>query len=391
MKPILIAGLAALTMIFCPDFAYGQGFLKKLTESVGKEAKQVIENETERVAKDAISKGEKVLTGTKKSSTKSNNKKSTNTSTRTKSSTSTAKGYNLDPDIDPRLQCKMFPSKSEQEFYSDAYESWRRPFEEVLAEAGPDILWDSIKVDADKKGELWLEVDIPEDKNIEYCMSYQEMQEVQHVKFRGRLFKWGAYDRCGALYNFINRLPKVRSVNLRDLDCEEMTENMVDHGPGGAYYWFVFPYNCETTNLDVKSINVVYSKNLRVFGYITRGSNHTMTNGGLIDNFHTNTIMFPEGFEYIDMIRIHESTEKVYLPSTMWHLETIQLSNCVKEIHIRRSHPPYFFWLDKTKTVSKVEGRAEQFKHCTLYVPKGCRENYTSVAGWRNFYNIVEE
>ena len=36
MKPILIAGLSALTMMMCPEFANGQGILKRLKDGVQK-------------------------------------------------------------------------------------------------------------------------------------------------------------------------------------------------------------------------------------------------------------------------------------------------------------------------------------------------------------------
>ena len=109
MKPILIAGLSALTMMMCPEFANGQGILKRLKDGVQKEATRIVQDEVDQATNRVFTEGEKVLKGG--SGKKSTNQKRTDTdssvSTTSKTSSNTTADkplYTFDPNIDPRLQ-----------------------------------------------------------------------------------------------------------------------------------------------------------------------------------------------------------------------------------------------------------------------------------------------
>ena len=151
MKPILIAGLSALTMMMCPEFANGQGILKRLKDGVKKEATRIVQDEVEQATNRVFSEGEKVLKGG--SGKKSTNQERTDTdssvSTTSKTSSNTTSDkplYTFDPNIDPRLQVQRdfeinVHNREKRKFCCDAYQKWRRPHAEVLLEAGEDILY----------------------------------------------------------------------------------------------------------------------------------------------------------------------------------------------------------------------------------------------------------
>lgn len=401
MKPILIAGLSALTMMMCPEFANGQGILKRLKDGVQKEATRIAQDEVNRATNRVFSEGEKVLKGG--SGKKSTNQERTDTdssvSTTSKTSSNTTADkplYTFDPNIDPRLQVQRdfeiyVHNREKRKFCCDAYQKWRRPHAEVLLEAGEDVYWKAIKQEAEEKGEVCMEVEIPEDKAIEFCMTFQEMQEVQHLKLKGCLYKWCGYRRIDELYTFLHEMPKLKSVDLRDVDCEAFFLFIGDQWHHSNLQWFIFPYNCEYTDVSVDAPHVIYPECLKVFGSISYGGGKSIYSGAWLKTKKCNTVKFPEGFAWIGIVDISNSTEKLFLPSTLRCLDHIQLSNSIKEIHIGCATPPRHIMFSDMIERSEVHGNAQQFKQCTLYVPKGCRENYLNAQDWRNFYNIVEE
>lgn len=123
--------------------------------------------------------------------------------------------------------------------------------------------------------------------------------------------------------------------------------------------------------------------------------------------YNLKEINVPEGVEQIDMVafRYCENVEKLYLPSTIKYIGWLAFTEmyALKEVHIKATNMPKEERIINETFGNKLDGYQigdESLRGCvideyhpmtnaTLYVPKGCKDNYKK---WEiHFKDIVEE
>lgn len=132
--------------------------------------------------------------------------------------------------------------------------------------------------------------------------------------------------------------------------------------------------------------------NMRGDSYIIPNSVKRIESGAFYYCTNLKSVTLPDGLESIGDCAFLECTglESLTLPASLKSIGMGIVDHCektLKEIHSKMAqplplgeYPEYaFFYYSKQSDI------------CTLYVPKGSKDNYSKAAGWKNFKRIVEE
>lgn len=289
----------------------------------------------------------------------------------------------------------VYYSKKVKKEKIEEYENTRERHDLLIAALGPDKDWEADVAKAKEEGGYVVEAVIKYGENIEMCMSPADAANVTHLKLSGRAYQWYVYGPDDLkLADFLNRMPKLKVLNLRDLDCE--------------LYWvrgpktlqkLVFPANCASTIFTYIPPQIVYPSNrLLAIGYEAVENGKRVFSMGDIASVGVNTsnlkeMEFPEGLLYIAELWVREDCQKLVFPSTLKRIESFgragsfgdvtafQIKN-LREVHLKSATPP---------ELGHFDYKYEHLKNATLYVPKGSKSAYTQHLKWRQFGNIVEE
>lgn len=132
--------------------------------------------------------------------------------------------------------------------------------------------------------------------------------------------------------------------------------------------------------------------NMRGDSYIIPNSVKRIESGAFYYCTNLKSVTLPDGLESIGDCAFYGCTglESLTLPASLKSIGMGIVDHCektLKEIHSKMAqplplgeYPEYaFFYYSKQSDI------------CTLYVPKGSKDNYSKAAGWKNFKRIVEE
>lgn len=132
--------------------------------------------------------------------------------------------------------------------------------------------------------------------------------------------------------------------------------------------------------------------NMRGDSYIIPNSVKRIESGAFYYCKNLKSVALPDGLESIGDCAFDSCTglESLTLPAGLKSIGMGIVDHCeetLKEIHSKMvqplllgEYPEYAFFY-----------YAKQSDICTLYVPKGSKDNYSKAAGWKNFKRIVEE
>lgn len=118
-----------------------------------------------------------------------------------------------------------------------------------------------------------------------------------------------------------------------------------------------------------------------------------------MNNERIESLEIPEGVEVIGLRSLSnfKALKSVSLPSTLKRFRESAFENCkVDVVYMRCEAPPSLpVVIDGPDGVYTSESEGIYWPvpfntDCTLYVPKGCRETYSTRRGWRDIKNIIE-
>ena len=276
------------------------------------------------------------------------------------------------------------------------YENSRERHGLFIAALGPDKDWEADVIKAKEEGGHVVEAVITPGELAELCMSPADAANVTHLKLTGRAFKWQVYGPDSEdlkLGEFLLRMPKLKVLNLRDLDCELFRVN----GPK-TLQKIVMPANCTSTQFTYIPPKIVYPSNrlLCIGEHSVENGKRVLSMsmfGGGFNTANLKEVEFPEGLLYIAELWVREDCQKIVFPSTLKRIESFgragsygdvtafQIKN-LREVHLKSATPP---------ELGHFDYKYEHLINATLYVPKGSKSAYMKHLKWRQFGNIVEE
>ena len=288
---------------------------------------------------------------------------------------------------------RIYSTSQEAEFVEE-FEKTRERHDLFIYALGPDSDWAADVEKAKAEGGYVIEAVITPGENAELCMLPTDAEKVTHLKLTGRAFKWLAYGPDSEelkLREFLLRMPNLKVLNLRDLDCEIYWVN----GPK-TLEKIVMPANCTSAMFDYIPPKIVYPSNrLLAIGResIENGkrvlSMGEMMMGGGFNTSRLREVEFPEGLLYIAELWIRDDCQKLVFPSTLKRIESFgrymgfaSVLKNLKEVHLKSATPP---------ELGQFNYKYEHLKGATLYVPRGTKDVYMKHLNWRQFGNIVEE
>lgn len=407
--------LVVVLSILNPTQSQAQGFLNTIKKQVQNEAERAAQRKIEQATKDAAAAVDQVIKDVSDKHKDEKPEVSTTTprerraaeraaeSAERKSAEANKKRYEatkpvsrtlvFEPGVDPRFKYNPFyPSTEETKQIKEAYEEWREKPEAVIAAAGPDSIWQVIQKEAAAKSELCLEMSIQEGKDISQCVSSQQAQEVVHLKVTGRLYKWEEFNRFNELYEFLLTLPKLKSLNLRDLDCEAFVSNSKTPFNTIVLDRLVLPLNCTEIFSSFHTREIVFPPKLLSFSRLIYGLGGITRQQSVVDIRGVERLIIPEGIDDLGAISIHKGTKSITFPAAFTFADGIHIDDDadIEEIHMKGVSIPMHKEQSKFGiNDAYIYGDVKHFQRCTLYVPENAEYSFRHALRWRSFHKII--